>query len=210
MGEESLAYRIGRSVMEARELLHLHRRTYTRFWSWSDSAVATAMLKGSITTVFGWPIHAGPEVNPRSLRNFPMQANGAEMLRLACCLATERGVGVCAPVHDALLVEAPLDELAGTVALTRDAMAQASDVVLGGFRLGTDAKLVRHPERYMDKRGMRMWEQITRLVNEGERSTSRPEDVALAHHRDVAPVQQGCRTGAHPSHLLSPLLPLLG
>src|SRR3954464_13305113 len=57
---------------------------------------------------FGWPLHVGAAFNPRSLANFPMQANGAEMLRLACCLATERGIRVCAPVHDALLIEAPL------------------------------------------------------------------------------------------------------
>ncbi len=49
----------------------------------------------------------GPDANPRSLRNFPCQANGAEMLRLACCLATERGVNVVAPVHDASIVEGP-------------------------------------------------------------------------------------------------------
>ena len=36
-----------------------------------------------------------------------MQANGAEMLRLACCLAIERGVKVCAPVHDAILIDRP-------------------------------------------------------------------------------------------------------
>jgi hypothetical protein len=33
------------------------------------------------------------------------------MLRLACCLATERGVRVAAPIHDALLVEAPIEDL---------------------------------------------------------------------------------------------------
>ena len=65
-------------------------------------------------TVFGWRVHVGPDANPRSLRNFPMQANGAEMLRLACCLATERGIEVCAPVHDALLICAPLDRLTQT------------------------------------------------------------------------------------------------
>jgi len=58
-----------------------------------------------LQTVFGWRVYVGPRANPRSLTNFPMQANGAEMLRLACCLATERGVAVCAPVHDALLLE---------------------------------------------------------------------------------------------------------
>ena len=55
-------------------------------------------------TVFGWHVHVGEQSNPRSLRNFPMQANGAEMLRLACCFATERGIEVCAPVHDAVLI----------------------------------------------------------------------------------------------------------
>src|SRR5262249_59241758 len=40
---------------------------------------------------FGWKVHVGPKANARSLANFPMQGNGAEMLRLACCLATERG-----------------------------------------------------------------------------------------------------------------------
>ena len=49
--------------------------------------------------------------NPRSLRNFPMQANGAEMLRIACILGTERGIEVCAPVHDAVLIAAPVERI---------------------------------------------------------------------------------------------------
>ena len=76
-------------------------RNVSTFWSWSDAAVDSAILTGSLHTVFGWHLHVGEKSNPRSLRNFPMQANGAEMLRLACCLATERGIEVCAPVHDA-------------------------------------------------------------------------------------------------------------
>jgi DNA polymerase-1 len=76
---------------------------------WSDAAVDHAMSQSSLLTVFGWTIHIGAESNPRSLRNFPMQGNGAEMLRLACCLATERSIEVCAPVHDAVLICAPFD-----------------------------------------------------------------------------------------------------
>jgi hypothetical protein len=37
-----------------------------------------------------------------------MQGNGAEMLRIACIFLTEAGIRVCAPVHDALLIELPL------------------------------------------------------------------------------------------------------
>jgi DNA polymerase I len=99
------------------------------------------------------------------LQNFPMQANGAEMLRIACCLATEAGIEVCAPVHDAILIVAPLDRLDQDVARCQDLMGQASEAVLAGFRLGTDAKIIRPPERYMDPRGEVMWEKIQSILN---------------------------------------------
>ena len=122
------------------------------------------MLHGSIGTRFGWHVHVGAESNPRSLRNFPMQANGAEMLRIACCLATERGVEVCAPVHDAVLICAPLDQLDDDIASMRAAMAEASRAVLSGFELGTDVHVVRYPDRYMDGRGQVMWQRVMQLV----------------------------------------------
>ena len=157
MGEESLALRLGKSPAHARELLRLHRATYPTFWRWSEAAVSYAMLHGKLWTVFGWEQRVGPGVNPRSLGNFPMQANGAEMLRLACCLATERGIRVCAPVHDAILINAPLDEFDVAVAAAQAAMEEASAIVLDGFRLRSDAKIVRYPDRYMDERGKTMW-----------------------------------------------------
>jgi hypothetical protein len=79
------------------------------------------------------------------------------MLRLACILATERGIRVCAPVHDAILIEVRIEELAGQVAAAQAAMAEASAAVLDGFQLRSDAKLVVYPDRYMDPRGERMW-----------------------------------------------------
>jgi hypothetical protein len=122
------------------------------------------MLGGSLFTVFGWHVHTGENPNPRSLRNFPMQANGSEMLRLACCLATERGIEVCAPVHDAVLICAPLDRLDDEVAHMRACMAEASRAVLSGFELRTDATIVHHPNRYVDPRGAVMWERVTGLI----------------------------------------------
>ena len=164
MEAESLARRIGQPPIVARDLLRAHRETYRTFWRWSDAAVDHAMLRGSLHTVFGWHVHAGENANPRSLRNFPMQANGAEMLRLACCLATERGIEVCAPVHDAVLICAPLERLEADVARMRTCMAEASRVVLGGFELRTDATLIRYPDRYSDPRGAVMWDRVIRLI----------------------------------------------
>jgi DNA polymerase I len=171
MGADALAQRIGQPPICARELLCLHRETYRVFWRWSDAAVDYAMLTGSLHTVFGWCVRVPPDVNPLSLRNFPMQANGAEMLRLACCLATERGIELCAPVHDAVLICAPLDRLGAEVALMQDAMREASRVVLGGFELGTDATRVRYPDRYMDGRGAVMWRRVMVLLDQAEANT---------------------------------------
>ena len=164
MEAQSLALRIAQPLVVARDLLRAHHQTYRQFWSWSDAAVDQAMLVGVIHTVFGWPIHIGEETNPRSLRNFPMQANGAEMLRVACCLATERGIEVCAPIHDAVLICAPLNRLEDDIAAMRAAMAEASRFVLDGFELATDVKIVRWPERYSDPRGAEMWDRVCNLV----------------------------------------------
>jgi DNA polymerase-1 len=166
MGEASLAARINQPVARARQLLELHRRTYRQFWKWSDSAVDEAVLGGRLWAGFGWQIHTRDQLNDRSLRNFPMQANGAEMLRIASILLTEAGIRVCAPVHDALLIEAPLQELDQAIATTKSLMQEASRIVLDGFELGSDIKEVRYPDRYMDKRGIVMWNKVMNLIGQ--------------------------------------------
>jgi DNA polymerase I-like protein with 3'-5' exonuclease and polymerase domains len=164
MGAESLAASIGETLDVARELLRLHRQTYPKFWKWSESAVDCAMVYRNLQTVFGWQLHVGSDVNPRSLANFPCQANGSEMLRLACCLMTERGVGLCCPIHDAVLVEGPTETIEQTVATAQLAMREASAIVLGGFELETDAEIVSYPNRYMDERGTAMWASVLSIL----------------------------------------------
>jgi hypothetical protein len=164
MGAKSLASRIGQHVILAKALLHVHHETYRAFWKWSDSAVDCGMLHGKLWTVFGWTVRPGMNPNPRSFRNFPMQANGAEMLRLACCLAVEAGIRVCAPIHDAIMIEAPLDELDETVAMAQQLMSDASASVLAEFRLRSDVKVIRYPERYMDERGVKMWNTVWSIL----------------------------------------------
>jgi hypothetical protein len=168
MEAEGLARRIGQLPIVARDLLRTHHETYRWFWAWSDAAVDRAMLLRPLQTVFGWPIHVGENPNPRSLRNFPCQANGAEMLRLAACFGTEQGIAVCALIHDAVLICAPLDQLERDIDRMRDDMAKASRIVLAGFELRTDVSIVRYPDRYRDPRGAVMWDRVMRLVAKRE------------------------------------------
>jgi hypothetical protein len=164
MGADSLAAQIGQTVDHAKLLLDLHRRTYPEFWKWSDRVQEHYALGGTLTTAFGWELQSVVEFNPRSVRNFPMQANGAEMLRLACIHLTESGIRVCAPVHDALLIEAPIEEIDNTVKRAKALMGQASREVLAGFELNTDVEVVKYPDRYMDKRGKVMWDTVNNII----------------------------------------------
>lgn len=168
-GAEGLSVRIGQPTIVARDLLRDYRETFPVFWRWSEFIVDYAMSRGRIHTVFGWQLHMSGDPalpqNPRSLLNFPMQANGAEMLRLACCLGIERGVEICAPVHDAVLIKAPLDRLDHDIAVMREAMAEASRAVLGGAELRTEVDVVRYPDRFMDEdRGRVMWDRVQELI----------------------------------------------
>jgi hypothetical protein len=153
----SLSRRIDRPPAYAQELLNLHHKTYRDFWRWSDGARDVAMLNGSISTVFGWILHVHSDTKVRSIRNFPCQGNGAEMLRLACMIAAERGLPIVAPIHDAVMVEASTADIFDVVQQTRRAMTEAAEIILDGFPLRTEAKVIRYPRRYVDERGKDFW-----------------------------------------------------
>jgi DNA polymerase I len=164
MGPETMAQKAGITKSEARELLRLHKVTYPKFWRWINDTVATALFTGTMQTVFGWRRHVGPDANPRSLMNFPMQANGAEMMRLAAIAATETGIEVCCPVHDAFLISAPIDCIEDEVVAMREIMSKAGRLVTGGLDVRTSVKIARWPGRYMDSRGEDMWSRIIGLL----------------------------------------------
>jgi hypothetical protein len=90
-------------------------------------------------------------------------------------------------VHDAVLIMAPIEEIEAAVAAMREAMAEASRIVLDGFEVRTDCpaeydehgepvpfpQIIRYPKRYMDERGERMWKVVTELVEEAEEEAGR-------------------------------------
>lgn len=166
MGADSLANRIDDIPLKARRLLRVHRDTYQTFWRWADAAVNHAVLSNKLESIFGWAIHVQGDFNPRMIQNFPMQANGAEMLRLGCILALERGVRVLAPVHDAILVEGDSSCIHEVVETTQQALAEASQIILDGFPLRSEAEVISYPDRYLDERGTITFERVIRILQE--------------------------------------------
>ena len=88
------------------------------------------------------------------------------MMRLAACIATERGIRVCAPIHDAFLIEAPIEEIDLRAAEMQEIMRQAAKTVLKGFPVPADVSIVRYPDRYSDKRGVAMWARVMGLLDD--------------------------------------------
>jgi len=181
-GAKRLSALLNISVGRTRELMDAHRRRYPRYWAFSAGVVEKVQSGHELHTPLGW--RATParnsDFNPRSAANWPHQATCADILRTAVVLARRRGIEICAPVHDALLVEGPDDAADELAARMRDVWRDASRVVLGKCallsELRSDATIVRAGGRYSDARGMETWAHIvasvTRLESESAAETA--------------------------------------
>ena len=164
-------------------MLNQHRELFAQYWQWSDDWVQHALQTGVMRTAFGWTCRTGiTEFNERSIRNWPIQATGADILRIACILATRHGIKLLAPVHDAVLIEAPIERIEADVALMQEIMRRASRIVLnadaaGTHELRTDAKIIRYPDRYSDTRGAAIWERVLELLTEQQSRVRHDERV---------------------------------
>jgi DNA polymerase I-like protein with 3'-5' exonuclease and polymerase domains len=163
-GAEALALRIGCPAPYAEDLLRRHREVYRDFWKWSEQVQDSAVLSGRIRAVHGWEMQVDGSESWRTLANWPMQSTGSEMLRAACVLLHREGVELIAPIHDAVLVQAPSADLEDAAATVRRIMADASEVVLPGMRLRSDLWVVQPGERLLDPEGRELWELSTKIL----------------------------------------------
>jgi DNA polymerase-1 len=158
MGVDGLAAKIGRRKSEAQALLDLHRRTFPRLWDWLEAVIMQALSTRRLESRFGWSCWFDPrEPKPRTIRNYLVQANGAEMLRVAVLLAQQSGVRVLAPVHDALLIEADEREVLSVAAAAVSAMESASLAVHRNLRIEVEAKIVGYPDRLIEPEYQSTW-----------------------------------------------------
>ncbi len=82
----------------------------------------------------GWSrfFPTGAIINPKSVQNWSIQAESAEVLRNAHIRLTNAGIKVCAPVHDAFLIECPIPELNEQIRIARQCMIDAAEQIVGG------------------------------------------------------------------------------
>lgn len=153
----------------------LHKDTFWKFWNWSDDFVNSAQLNGDAISGANWDLIGHNEKEP-TLRNFPVQTAGGEILRQTCCMVVEAGIRLCAPIHDAILVECEVGEIDRTIDRTKRVMIEATRLVLsdgdvlqvgdisGDIRV--DAEVYAHPIHFEGSQDSAVWKLITRMREE--------------------------------------------
>lgn len=82
-----------------------------------------------------WATHVTPLSNPRAVRNWPVQAAGADIMRRAVIGLYDAGIDLRLTVHDSFLIRISMAEQEQQVAKAITVLKQASASVLGGFEL---------------------------------------------------------------------------
>jgi hypothetical protein len=165
MGWKLLAARANLGEFEAQELLRSWVTTYRTYTGWLEEQTRTIALQGWASTLYGWTFQVQPATKPNTLRNFPVQANAAEMMRFAAIYAVEAGIELCTLVHDSLVVEADVDDVFAVQTITTECMNEASRRVLGDLVVPVEVSVVRAPDRYVDPRGRVMWDRVQSLLS---------------------------------------------
>ena len=88
----SLAAELGVSVFEATQLLGKYFGQFRTYSLWRQRAASQMQITRKSHTMLGWRVKVYGKVNRRSALYFPAQGGGADMMRLAACIETERGI----------------------------------------------------------------------------------------------------------------------
>ena len=176
LGVVSLARDLGISVARAQQIIDQMRARYPILNAWLSRVVTKAAHMVPIVCTLGWELaSSGRPGEERTFLNFPMQANGAELMRLIIVRAGAAGLRLIGCAHDSFMIEAPTDQIEADVAKLQGIMRQASRDLFNGFELRADCKekdgdIVRYPDRYIDKReaedGMKHWNRLMELIEE--------------------------------------------
>ena len=146
---------LGIAESRAGAIMFRHRRAYPRYWEWSDEIAAGAAFDGVMETALGWRISTA-RMGDRSVRNWPLQSTGGDILRLATVKARKEGIEIVALVHDAVIVEADVGNVTVITELTRRMMVEAGEEV-AGVTLRVDEQIVGPGERYFKDAKARAW-----------------------------------------------------
>lgn len=155
------------AILKAEELLIWHRQTFSDYWNWIDAQTAKARKDGYIQSIDGWTYFVTDTVRDSQLQNFPMQANGAAMMRKAVVHAANRGTfDLICTLHDAIYANATESNAEFVANEIVQCMDMAShDLLNGALKIRTEVAIYNSDNGYFDERGTEVLNAFSKFLN---------------------------------------------
>ena len=168
-GAETVARSGDMTLTQAKGILRQHERTYRKFWEWRKNVILHIRSGADFVSPLRWTYRTSHKDGTPRISNWLMQTTGSDMLRVAACKASDRGLEIVAMVHDAIMIHCPINSMYADRDALVECMVEASADLLDGFELRVDSELVVAPDHYSDKRGEPMWNHVLQALNEVEK-----------------------------------------
>ena len=144
-GQEAhgLAVKLGVPFYEAATIHRSIIDAYSTYHEWADRWILKGMQRGYFKTMYGWNRYLTfkDNINPRSLKNWPIQSHGSEMIRHASIAADDAGFEISMCVHDALVVHMDKKGSEDKIKTLVKLMGDASEKIIN-FRIPVDVNVI--------------------------------------------------------------------
>jgi DNA polymerase I len=186
LGVRGLARNLQMDPALAGQWMQSFRERYPRMVEYAHETVLRGTSNGQLKTRLDWRLHIrdliasryalegqpklANQLTPNSLRNWPVQSNAAEILRVAVIEATDRGVAVVGTLHDALFIESAVEEIERHVRVAQDAMREASATILRCaatgrcYPLRVDRTIITAPDHYREPESQEWWQRLREML----------------------------------------------
>jgi DNA polymerase I-like protein with 3'-5' exonuclease and polymerase domains len=123
--------KIETSPEQAQEIIDKFYNLYSDYAKFKRDLLVSYAQKKYLKLADGWTMY-GDNKNKLSVLNVPIQGMGACILRKAIELATERGLKIIFPLHDALYIESKLENYEKELDILIECMREASGFYFEG------------------------------------------------------------------------------
>lgn len=153
---------------KAEFILNWHKANFFEYWDWINDTVAKARMDGYIKSLDGWTYFVDKNVRYTQLLNFPMQANGAAMMRLAVINAAKmNSFDLVCTLHDAIYANSATQNKEKTIEDVISCMdAACMELLCGVVKIRTDVSVYDEFTGYQDPRGKEMLHQVNAYIEQ--------------------------------------------
>lgn len=159
------------AIEQAGQIMQWHRATFKDYWRFVNHEVRLAKGRGWCRAKDGWTLFTDQHSRFTTLQNFPMQANGAVILREAVKLLAKHHpeVEFVCSLHDSLILYAHEDDEIAHSNILRRVMQQATDKVMASMPMpmpiNIDVKVHTHQTGYVSHKGQQLFDRIIAMLD---------------------------------------------